>query len=295
MTRKGIVLAGGSGTRLNPITATINKHLLPVYNKPMIYYPLSMLMLGGMREILVISTPKDLANFQELLGDGSQWGIQIEYAQQGEPRGLVDAFLIAESFLDGSHSCLVLGDNLFYGNTMGRLMKEAAGQRDVATIFGYPVKDPERFAVVEFDEDWNVISLEEKPQTPRSTHAVPGVYFYDDQAVALAKQVKPSLRGELEITSLNQLYLEKGKLQLQVFGRGVAWFDAGTPHSLLQAANFVEAIEERQSLMIACLEEIALTSNWIDRATVNDAASQLGTGTYAQYLKRIASSKGESL
>ena len=288
MTRKGIVLAGGSSTRLYPITATINKQLLPVYNKPMIYYPLSMLMLGGMQEVLIISTPQDLPSFRKLLGDGSQWGMEFEYAEQPEPRGLAEAFLIGETFLNGSPSCLVLGDNILYGNTVGRLMKDASSQRDGATIFGYPVKDPERFAVVDFDDAWNVLSIEEKPKTPKSTYAVPGVYFYDDQAVTLAKQVKPSSRGELEITTLNQIYLQQNKLKVEVFGRGVAWFDTGTHHSLLQAANFVETIEERQGMMIGCIEEIALSNQWITNDAVGKLASKLGSGSYAQYLQRLS-------
>lgn len=288
MNRKGIVLAGGSGTRLYPITATISKQLLPVYNKPMIYYPLSMLMLAGIKEVLIISTPEDRPSFKKLLGDGTTLGMSFEYAVQQEPRGLAEAFLIGESFLDGSPSCLVLGDNILYGNTVGGVMKKASANLDGAIIFGYPVKDPKRFGVVEFDENWNVLSIEEKPATPKSMHAVPGVYFYDAQAPDLAKQVEPSERGELEITSLNQMYLQQGKLKVEVFGRGVAWFDTGTHHSLLQAANFVETIEERQGMMIGCLEEIALSNQWIDRVAVAQMASKLGAGSYAQYLQRIS-------
>ena len=288
MTRKGIILAGGSGTRLYPITATISKQLLPVYNKPMIYYPLSMLMLAGIREVLIISTPEDLPSFKQLLGDGSALGMLFEYEIQKEPNGLAEAFIIGESFLAGSPSCLVLGDNILYGNTVGGLMKKASAQLDGASIFGYPVKDPTRFGVVEFDADWNVLSIEEKPDTPKSMHAVPGVYFYDSQAPTLAKQVKPSSRGELEITTLNQMYLQQNKLKVEVFGRGVAWFDTGTHHSLLQAANFVETIEERQGMMIGCIEEIAYTNQWIYSETLLKSAERLGSGSYANYLLKIA-------
>ena len=288
MTRKGIILAGGSGTRLYPITATISKQLLPVYNKPMIYYPLSMLMLAGIREVLIISTPEDLPSFKQLLGDGSALGMSFEYEIQKEPNGLAEAFIIGESFLAGSPSCLVLGDNILYGNTVGGLMKKASAQLDGASIFGYPVKDPTRFGVVEFDADWNVLSIEEKPDTPKSMHAVPGVYFYDSQAPTLAKQVKPSSRGELEITTLNQMYLQQNKLKVEVFGRGVAWFDTGTHHSLLQAANFVETIEERQGMMIGCIEEIAYTNQWIYSETLLKSAERLGSGSYANYLLKIA-------
>ena len=288
MTRKGIILAGGSGTRLYPITATISKQLLPVYNKPMIYYPLSMLMLAGIREVLIISTPEDLPSFKQLFGDGSALGMSFEYEIQKEPNGLVEAFIIGESFLAGSPSCLVLGDNILYGNTVGGVMKKASAQLDGASIFGYPVKDPTRFGVVEFDAEWNVLSIEEKPDTPKSMHAVPGVYFYDSQAPALAKQVKPSSRGELEITTLNQMYLQQNKLKVEVFGRGVAWFDTGTHHSLLQAANFVETIEERQGMMIGCIEEIAHANQWIGSNMLKEAAERLGGGTYAAYLRQIS-------
>ena len=291
MTRKGIILAGGSGTRLYPITATISKQLLPVYNKPMIYYPLSMLMLAGIREVLIISTPEDLPSFKQLLGDGSALGMSFEYEIQKEPNGLAEAFIIGESFLAGSPSCLVLGDNILYGNTVGGLMKKASAQLDGASIFGYPVKDPTRFGVVEFDSEWNVLSIEEKPDKPKSMHAVPGVYFYDSQAPTLAKQVKPSSRGELEITTLNQMYLHQNKLKVEVFGRGVAWFDTGTHHSLLQAANFVETIEERQGMMIGCIEEIALSNQWITNDAVEAMASKLGAGSYAQYLQRLSQTK----
>jgi len=287
MTRKGIILAGGSGTRLYPITATISKQLLPVYNKPMIYYPLSMLMLAGIREVLIISTPEDLPSFKQLLGDGSALGMSFEYEIQKEPNGLAEAFIIGESFLAGSPSCLVLGDNILYGNTVGGVMKKASAQLDGASIFGYPVKDPTRFGVVEFDSEWNVLSIEEKPDKPKSMHAVPGVYFYDSQAPTLAKQVKPSSRGELEITTLNQMYLHQNKLKVEVFGRGVAWFDTGTHHSLLQAANFVETIEERQGMMIGCIEEIAYSNQWMDQAMVRKTANRLGASAYGQYLLQL--------
>ncbi len=288
MTRKGIILAGGSGTRLYPITATISKQLLPVYNKPMVYYPLSMLMLAGIREVLIISTPDDLPSFRQLFGDGKALGMSFEYAVQKEPRGLAEAFIIGESFLDGSPSCLVLGDNILYGNTVGSVMKKASDRSEGAIIFGYPVKDPRRFGVVEFDSQWNVLSIEEKPEQPKSMHAVPGVYFYDSQAPTLAKQVRPSQRGELEITSLNQMYLQQKKLMVEVFGRGVAWFDTGTHHSLLQAANFVETIEERQGMMIGCIEEIAYANQWICSDTLLESAKKLGRSTYSDYLKQIA-------
>ena len=288
MTRKGIILAGGSGTRLYPITATISKQLLPVYNKPMVYYPLSMLMLAGIREVLIISTPDDLPSFRQLFGDGKALGMSFEYAVQKEPRGLAEAFIIGESFLDGSPSCLVLGDNILYGNTVGSVMKKASDRSEGAIIFGYPVKDPRRFGVVEFDSQWNVLSIEEKPEQPKSMHAVPGVYFYDSEAPTLAKQVRPSQRGELEITSLNQMYLQQKKLMVEVFGRGVAWFDTGTHHSLLQAANFVETIEERQGMMIGCIEEIAYANQWICSDTLLESADKLGRSTYSDYLKQIA-------
>jgi len=288
MTRKGIILAGGSGTRLYPITATVSKQLLPVYNKPMIYYPLSLLMLAGIREVLFISTPQHLPSFKQLFGDGSALGMSFEYAIQREPNGLAEAFIIGESFLDGSPSCLVLGDNILYGNTVSGVMKKASVQTEGAVIFGYPVKNPKRFGVVEFDEDWNVLSIEEKPDTPKSKHVVPGVYFYDSKAPTLAKQLKPSNRGELEITTLNQMYLQQKKLKLEVFGRGVAWFDTGTHHSLLQAANFVETIEERQGMMIGCIEEIALSNTWINKDMIRQIANRLGTSTYRQYLVQLA-------
>jgi len=285
--RKGIILAGGSGTRLYPLTAALSKQLLPVYNKPMVYYPMSLLMLAGIREVLVISTPEDLPQFGRLLGDGSQWGMRFEYAEQPEPRGLAEAFLIGEKFLDGSPACLVLGDNFLYGNSVGPLLRETSQQTRGATIFGYAVKDPRRYGVVEFDADWSALSLEEKPDKPKGNYAIPGIYFYDERVAELAKKVEPSARGELEITTLNRMYLEQGDLRVTVLGRGIAWFDTGTHHSLLQAANFVEAIEERQGMMIACLEEIALAGGWIDKESLRARASQLGKGNYAQYVCRL--------
>ena len=289
MPRKGIILAGGSGTRLYPITATMSKQLLPVYNKPMIYYPLSMLMLAGIREVLIISTPEHLPNFKRLLGEGSALGMSFEYAIQPEPRGIAEAFIIGEEYLNGCPSCLVLGDNILYGNTVGGVMKTASAAQGGATIFGYPVKDAKRFAVVDFDPDWNVLSIDEKPTIPKSTYAVPGIYFYDSRAPEFAKQIKPSSRGELEITSLNKMYLQEKILKLQVFGRGVAWFDTGTHHSLLQAAHFVETIEEQQGMMIGCIEEIAYTNQWICTDKLMQAAEKLGSGSYADYLRKIAS------
>lgn len=289
--RKGIILAGGSGTRLFPVTTAVSKQLLPVYNKPMVYYPLSLLFLAGIREILIISTPHDLPQFRKLLGSGSQWGVDFSYAEQAEPRGLAEAFLIGEQFLNGAPSCLVLGDNVLYGNSVGPLMREASAEANGATIFGYSVRDPKRYGVVEFDADGRVHSLEEKPENPKSHYAVPGIYFYDGQATELAKQIKPSARGELEITTLNQSYLAKGELNARLLGRGIAWFDTGTHQSLLQAANFVEAIEERQGMMIACLEEIGLVNGWIDKETIESRASQLGDGSYAKYVKQLVESR----
>ncbi|MDB4534157.1 glucose-1-phosphate thymidylyltransferase RfbA [Vicingaceae bacterium] len=285
--RKGIILAGGSGTRLHPLTVVISKQLLPVYNKPMVYYPLSLLMLAGIREVLFISTPQDLPLFQRLFNDGSQWGMQFEYAEQPEPRGLAEAFLIGERFLDGNPASLVLGDNIFYGNTVGPMLREAAARTNGATIFGYPVQDPSRYGVVDFDNDGNVTSIEEKPENPKSRYAVPGIYFYDNQVVELAKQVRPSARGELEITTLNNLYLERGELFVQVTGRGIAWFDTGTHESLLKASSFVEVIEERQGMMIACLEEIAFGNGWINKEEIEAIALKLGNTVYAQYLHHV--------
>jgi len=289
MNRRGIILAGGAGSRLHPVTLSVSKQLLPVYNKPMIYYPLSMLMLAGIREVLVISTPHDLPAFRRLLGDGSQWGVSFAYAEQPEPRGLAEAFLIGESFLDGHPACLVLGDNIFYGNALGPIMRGASEQRAGATVLAYPVKDPQRYGVVEFDSDWNALSLEEKPAQPKSNYAVPGLYFYDEQVCELAKQVRPSERGELEITTLNQMYLDRQRLRVRVLGRGIAWFDTGTHQSLLQAGNFVEAIEERQGTMIACPEEIALQNDWISKQHLARHAELFGKSAYRSYLDWLIS------
>ena len=285
--RKGIILAGGAGTRLHPVTLVISKQLLPVYNKPMVYYPLSLLMLAGIREVLVISTPHDLPLFRQLLRDGSQWGMRLEYAEQPEPRGLAEAFLIGEPFLAGNPASLILGDNIFYGNTVGPMLRNAAARETGATVFGYPVKDPRRYGVVEFDESHKVVSIEEKPQQPKSRYAVPGIYFYDERVVERAKQVRPSARGELEITALNNLYLDAGQLHVQITGRGIAWFDTGTHESLLKAAAFVETIEERQGTMIACLEEIALNNGWIDAAVLNQQIDAMGNNAYTDYLRSL--------
>lgn len=285
--RKAIILAGGAGTRLHPLTMVISKQLLPVYNKPMIYYPLSLLMLAEMKEVLIISTPQDLPLFERLLRDGSQWGMQISYAEQPEPRGLAEAFLIGESFLDGCPASLILGDNILYGNTVGPMLREAAAREKGATVFGYPTKDASRYGVVEFDKAGKVISIEEKPKHPKSRYAVPGIYFYDNQVVELAKQVQPSARGELEITAINEMYLQRNELHVNLTGRGIAWFDAGTHESLLRASAFVEAIEEQQGTMIACLEEIAFGNGWITQEDITSTASQMGTSHYAEYLKEL--------
>lgn len=286
--RKGIVLAGGAGSRLHPITLAVSKQLLPVYNKPMIYYPLSLLMLAGIDEILVISTPLDLPQFQRLLGSGQQWGVRFQYSEQPEPNGLAEAFLIGEDFLDGAPACLVLGDNIFYGYNLSKMLLDInLDQSDGATIFGYQVRDPERYGVVEFDAHHKAISIEEKPRVPKSRFAVPGLYFYDEQIVEIAKSIKPSARGELEITAVNQSYLEQGKLRVRLLGRGVAWFDTGTHESLLQAGSFVEAIEERQGMMVACLEEIALNNGWISKDELRDYAASLGKTSYADFLRQL--------
>ena len=284
---KGIILAGGKGTRLYPLTIASSKQLLPVYDKPMVYYPLSILMLAGIREILVISTPDALPVFRELLKDGSQWGLKFEYAQQSEPRGLADAFLVGREFIGDSPVCLILGDNIFYGEGMISLLQKCASLTEGAFIFGYRVNDPERYGIVEFDADEKVLSIEEKPESPKSNFAVPGIYFYDRHVVHMAEQVKPSARGEIEITDLNKLYLEKGQLNVKVFGRGVAWLDAGTHESLLQAAMFIEAIQNRQGLMISCPEEIAYRMGFINKEQLQKLGEALRGNTYGEYLLEI--------
>ena len=282
--RKGIVLAGGSGTRLYPITQAISKQLLPVYDKPMIYYPLSVLMLAGIREVLIINTPHEQALFQRLLGDGSQWGMKIEYAVQPSPDGLAQAFLIGREFLDGAPSCLVLGDNIYYGQGLTNLLKRADAREAGATVFGYWVRDPERYGVAEFDASGKVIGLEEKPDKPKSNYAVTGLYFYDARVCDFAAQLKPSPRGELEITDLNRCYLEDGSLQLEKMGRGYAWLDTGTHESLVEASTFIETIEKRQGLRVSCPEEIALINGWIDDGQLRELAAPLAKNGYGQYL-----------
>jgi len=285
---KGIILAGGKGTRLFPLTIAISKQMLPVYDKPMIYYPLSMLMLAGIREILIISTPDALPAFKELLKDGSQWGLKFEYAEQAEPRGLADAFLVGREFIGDSPVCLILGDNIFYGQGMASLLQECASLKEGAIIFGYKVNDPHRYGIVEFDDQYDVLSLEERPAKPRSSYAVPGIYFYDNQVVRVAESVKPSARGELEITDLNGIYLKRGKLKAKVFGRGVAWLDAGTHESLLQAATFIEAIQQRQGLMISCPEEIAYRMGYISKEQLRELGKSLAGNSYGEYVLGLA-------
>ena len=284
---KGIILAGGSGTRLYPITRGVSKQLLPVYDKPMIYYPLSVLMLAGIRDILVITTPEDNASFKRLLGDGSDFGIAISYAVQPSPDGLAQAFIIGEEFIGNDNVCLVLGDNIFYGQSFTQTLKQAAAKTHGATVFGYQVKDPERFGVVEFDDNFNALSIEEKPQQPKSDWAVTGLYFYDQRVVEFAKQIKPSARGELEISDLNQMYLEDGSLSVQLLGRGFAWLDTGTHESLHEAASFVQTVQNIQDLQIACLEEIAWRNGWLSDEKLEELARPMAKNQYGQYLLRL--------
>ena len=288
---KGIILAGGSGTRLYPVTQTVSKQLLPVYDKPMIYYPLSALLLAGIREILVISTPQDTPRFEALLGTGEQWGVRFSYAVQPSPDGLAQAFLIGREFIGNDGCCLVLGDNLFYGHEFADILRAAAEHKTGATVFAYPVHDPERYGVVEFDAQRRAISLEEKPAKPKSRYAVTGIYFYDNQVIGVAEQLKPSPRGELEITDVNRWYLERGQLRTEVLGRGMAWLDTGTHDSLLDASNFIQTIEQRQGLKVASPEEIAFRLGYIDEQQLDALAAKLGKSSYAEYLRRVVAEK----
>jgi glucose-1-phosphate thymidylyltransferase len=284
---KGIILSGGHGTRLHPLTRSVSKQMLPLYDKPMVYYPLSTLMLAGIREILLISTPEHLPLFRRLLGDGSPWGLRFEYAEQAEPRGLADAFLVGERFIGGEPVCLILGDNVFFGHGLPEILEEAARLDQGALIFGYPVRDPERYGVIEIDRQGKVLSIEEKPKAPRSRLAIPGLYFYDGEVARLARGLRPSSRGELEITDLHRLYLDQGQLRVAILGRGIAWLDAGTHESLMQSANFVQAVQERQGLMISCPEEIAFRRGYIDGDALRRQAEGMGDNAYRLYLLNL--------
>ena len=285
---KGIVLAGGKGTRLYPMTRAVSKQLLPIYDKPLVYYPISVLLLAGIREIFIISTPDDIDSYKTLLGDGSRLGVEFHYKVQEKPRGLADAFILGEDFIGDDSVCLVLGDNVFYGQDLTRLLNEARNRKEGATVFGYPVKDARSFGVVEFDKDKNVISIEEKPEKPKSNFAVPGLYFYDNDLVEIAKNVKPSARGEIEITSVNNAYLEKGRLKVVLMGRGMAWLDTGTPEGMLKASEFIETVQSRQGFYIACLEEVAWRRGFIDRDQLKKLGEELKMTDYGQYLLSLA-------
>lgn len=289
--RKGIILAGGSGTRLYPVTQSISKQLLPVYDKPMIYYPLSVLMLGGIRDILIISTPQDISRFQDLLKDGTQWGLNIQYCIQTKPNGLAEAFILGKNFIGSDLSALILGDNIFYGHDLSDLLFNAMQKEDGATIFAYHVQDPEKYGVVEFNQDNNIVSLEEKPKAPKSNYAITGLYFYDKDVTKMAENLKPSARGELEITDLNQMYLDQQKLHVEMMGRGYAWLDTGTHNSLLEASQFIATIENRQGLKVSCPEEISFIKGWINDAELEKLAAPLFNNQYGQYLQRVLNAK----